>query len=315
VARPSLAQLRAAARTLGVDATASETEQALRRAGCASIVLKGPMLQRELYDDGSHRPYVDVDLLVSPRDFDAAGAALAAIGFTLVIDHRDHLTIVEPHAQEWHRPPADKVDLHWRLPGVGIPASAAWGILEARTVPLPIGTTTARGLDSVGIALLVALHAANHGWTFRKPLDDLARALDRFGVDTWREAAHLARRLEATEAFVAGLRFSQAGTALADELPLPGSLSPERTLIASRPPPGALGLLRILDARRGRARMVRDTVLPAPDFMRRTYPLARRGRGGLVLAHCGRLLSRAWALPAAFRAVRASRARPSRSRC
>jgi hypothetical protein len=305
--RPSPAEVRAAARTLGVDAAAAEAVQALHRAGCASIVLKGPTFRRELHAPDSHRPYVDVDLLVSPRDVDAAGAALAGIGFTLVLDHRNHATIVEPHAQEWHRPPADKVDLHWRVPGVGTSASDAWAVLEARTVPFPIGNQTARGLHRVGIALLVALHAAHHGPTLGKALDDLARAVDQFDVDEWRDAALLAQQLEATEAFAAGLRLSAAGAALARDLRLPVTRSPRRTMMESSPPPGSFGLLRILEARRGRARMVRDTLLPAPEFMRAKYPLARRGRAGLAIAHCGRLLARAWALPAALRAVRASR--------
>jgi hypothetical protein len=307
VTRPPLAHLHAAVRTLGVDAAAAEAVQALQRAGCPSILLKGATFQRELHGGGSLRPYVDVDLLVSPRDVDVAGAALAGIGFELAIDHREHPTVEEPHAQEWQRQPADKVDLHWRVPGVEAPAADAWALLEARAVPFPIGGASARGLDRPGIALLVALHAAHHGRTIGKPLDDLARALDRFDVEVWRDAALLARRLAATEAFVAGLGLSTAGAALARELRLPPEISARRALMASDPPPGSLGLLRMVDARGGRVRMARATLLPGAEFMRVNYPLARRGRGGLVLAHCSRLLARARALPAALRAVRASR--------
>jgi hypothetical protein len=292
---------------LTVDAMASEVVRALDRAGCSSILLKGTTLQRELHSDGSLRRYVDADLLVSPRDVDAAGAVLAALGFKLVLDHRDHLTIVEPHAQEWGRPPANKVDLHWRVPGVGAPASDAWGLLEAHTVPLPIGNVTARGLDRVGIALLTALHAAHHGPGLRKPLDDLARALDQFDGGVWRQAALLARRLDATDAFVGGLRLSSAGEALARDLRLPAIGSSQRALMVSSAPPGSLGLLRVLVARGDRVRMVRDTLFPGPELMRQNYPLARRGRRGLVLAHCGRLLARAWSLPAALHAVRDAR--------
>lgn len=307
MARPSLAQLRAAARTLGVDAVAAEAVEALNRAGCDSILLKGSSFQRELYADGSLRPYVDADLLVSPRDLAAAGAALAGIGFKLVIDHRDHPTVVEPHAQEWQRPPAGNVDLHWRVPGVRTRAFAAWDILETHTVPFPIGNTTARALNRLGIALLVALHAAHHGAEIGKPLEDLGRALERFDADVWRDAALLAQALDSTEAFAAGLRLSAQGAALAHELALPTTVSPRRALMVSGPPPGSLGLLRVLDARRGRARIVRDALLPSARFMRVNYPLARRPRGGLVVAYGQRLVERAWALPAALRAVRAAR--------
>jgi hypothetical protein len=307
VDRPSLADLHAAARTLGVDVAAAQAVATLHRAGCANIVLKGATFGRELHAAGSLRRYVDVDLLVSPRDVDAAGAALASIGFKLMMDHRDHATIADPHAQEWQRPPADKVDLHWTVPGVGIAAADAWAVLETRTVPFSIGNETARGLDRAGIALLVALHVAHHGRALEKPLDDLARALDQFDVEVWREAALLAHRLEATEAFVAGLRLSAAGVALEHDLQLRVTFSPQRTLMMSSPPVGSVGLHRVLDARRGRARMVRHTLFPAPAFMRAEHSLARRGRGGLVLAYCFRLLARARAFPAALRAVRASR--------
>jgi hypothetical protein len=307
VTGPLPAHLRAPLRALGVDATAAEVVPALNLAGCESIVLKGPTFQRELYEVGSTRPYDDLDLLVSPRDMDVAGAVLERAGFTLALDHRDHSTLAEPHAQEWQRPTGARVDLHWKLPGVGARASDAWVVLEARSVPFRLGVTSARGLDRVGIALLVALHAAHHDASLPKPRNDLARAVERFDLEIWGKAALLAERLDAREAFVAGLRLDRSGAAVCDTLRLREAPSAHRSLMTSGPPPGAFGLLAITEARRGRLRATRDALLPPPEFMRFVYPLARRGRGGLVLAHCLRLLVRARSFPAALRAVRRAR--------
>ena len=298
-----------ALRTLAVDATTVEVLRAFQHAGCRSILLKGPTLQRELHGDGSRRPYIDTDLLVEPADLPRAADALAGLGFRLALDHSDHAGVSEPHAQEWRHAGRNGVDLHWRLPGVGIPAEAAWDVLAARTAPIAIGGEVAESLSPAGIALLVALHAAHHGTTVEQPRTDLERALEHIESDIWAEAARLAADLDASEAFAAGVRLVAAGERLAGELRLPTVSSPRRRLMAADQPAGSLGVLRILEAptTRERMRAIRAELLPPPDFMRARSKLARRGRTGLVLAYPARVLARTWQLPAAARAVRWSR--------
>jgi ATP-binding cassette subfamily B protein len=214
--------------------------------------------------------------------------------------------VSEPHAQEWERFGRRSVDLHWRIPGVGIPAERAWDVLAARTVPIAIGNIVGEALTRPGVALLVALHAAHHGTTATQPLSDLERALGQVDEDTWAEAARLASELDASEAFAAGLRLAPEGERLAGRLHLPPVSSPRRRLMAADQPPGSLGVLGILEAPTARRRMraIGAGLLPGPDFMRAEWSLARRGRAGLVLAYVARLLARAWQLPAAIRAVR-----------
>jgi hypothetical protein len=295
--------------TLAVDATTVEVLRAFRRAGCRSILLKGPTLQRELHRDGSRRGYSDTDLLVAPADLPRAAEALEGLGFRLALDHSDHPGVSEPHAQEWERFGRKSVDLHWRIPGVGVPAERAWDVLAARTASIAVGSAVGESLAPPGVALLVALHAAHHGTTIEPPLRDLERALDRVGSDVWAEAARLASDLDASEAFAAGLRLAPAGERLAGELGLPPVGSPRRRLMAGDQPPGSLAVLRILEAPTAgeRIRAIRTELLPAPDFLRAGSSLARRGRIGLALAYPARALARTWQLPAAIRAVRRSR--------
>jgi Uncharacterised nucleotidyltransferase len=313
VSRAPSGRVLAAARTLRVDATTAEVLREFGAAGCRSILLKGPALQRELQPDGQRRSYGDTDLLVAPADLERAGELLTELGFVLVMDHRHHPGVSEPHAQEWMQARSGaSVDLHWRLAGAGLAAERAWEILAAHTVPIEVGGAGGESLSRAGVALVVALHAAHHGETHPKPLRDLERSLAAFERATWEAAALLAAELDAGEAFAAGLRLVPEGARLAAGLDLGAVRSPRRRLLASSQPPGSLGLLRVLESRgpRARARAVRHELLPAPSFMRATTALARRGPAGLALAYPVRAAARARALPAAVRAVRRARAAP-----
>lgn len=303
----SRAHLLELARPLGVDATTAEVVRGLREEGCPAILLRGPVLRRALYGDGAHRAYVDTDLLVPPRDFARAGDVLRRLGFSLVFDHGDHAWVVEPHAQEWGRAPHGHVDLHWHLPGCVVGGDRCWEILRAHTEPIAVLGVEVQAPTHAAIPLIVALHAAHHGTTTPKPLDDLDRALDRLDIETWRAAASLADELGAAEAFAAGVRLLPKGGLLASSLGLTDAVSARRRLMASSQPPVALGLLRILEADGRRLEAIRDSLFPAPSYMRVAYPHARRGRRGLLLAYVSRLLARALRLPAAVRALRAAR--------
>ena len=294
----------AAVGRLTVDATTAEVVRALETDGVSPILLKGPALCRAL---DLERSYGDADLLVAPPQLDRAGEVLTRLGFRLTLDHREHAAVADPHAQEWKRGSHDSVDLHWRIAGVEAPPSDAWALLSSRTETIELGRAATRILDATGVALVVGLHAAHHGETLGNPLRDLDRALERIDHDRWREAAALARELQATEAFAAGLRLRPGGAELARELALPATLSPRRRLMASSQPAGALGLLRIADARGHRLRAIRDELVPAPDYMRALDPRARRGGAGLALAYATRLAARAAGLPRALAAVRAAR--------
>jgi hypothetical protein len=295
---------------LWVDAGTVRVLRAFASAGVRSILLKGPTLERELYTDRARRPYRDTDVLVAPDNLERAGRALMSIGLELSFDHRDHSRIFEPHAQEWGPPDGpNTVDLHWRLPGVDAEPSRAWEVLVQRTVPFAIGGQQTESPDRPGLAMMVALHAAHHGFGFGTVDADLERAVTRFDHETWAAAAALATDLEAGQAFAAGLRLTPQGAALADALDLDRTMSRQRKLLLAAPPPGAFRLLELGNAS-GTARLqeVRAAVLPSPGFMRATYPVARRGPAGLAAAYGARLMAAVVALPGALRAVRRSRA-------
>lgn len=295
--------------SLALDALTAELVEALRARDVEPLLLKGPAIASRLYDDGSFRAHDDIDLLVAPARHHAAEAVLAELGFEAAGS--------DGRAEPWiRRADGSVVDLHTMLFGVGVPSEDLWRALEPETEPLRLRGVEVETLASHALALLVALHAAQHGPKFGKGLDDLARALDRFDQDTWTRAVALAARLEAVPALAAGLSLDPRGAALADRLALEAALTPAIALGMSSPPMVAGGVQRLRETPgiRARARLLAVELVPTPAFLRATYAIAGRGRLGLAAAYAWRPLWLAWHLPAAIRAVRradrAARVRP-----
>jgi hypothetical protein len=269
-----------------------------------SILLKGPVLGRTLYDRAELRPYADSDLLVAPHDSEAASSALAALGFEP--EPADLLPGDPPlYARSWRRDGAI-VELHHTLVGAAVSPGKLWAVLVTRTEPMELRGSEIAILDEPARALHVALHAAQHGKAWARPLEDLRRALERIPEESWQRATTLADRLAATEAFAAGLRLRSEGRVLAASLGLSEVASIGVALRASSAPAAAKGLERFtrIPGGRRKAALLIHKLFPAPAFMRAWSPLARRGRLGLCAAYAwrplwlgGKLASglRAWA--------------------
>jgi Uncharacterised nucleotidyltransferase len=285
-------RLLAAAGSLHLDAVTAEAVEALRAWAVESILLRGPAIARWLYDDDTTRTYVDVDLLVAHRDLPCAEAALARLGFAdLTVEGvlaHDRPT----HAHTWaRRRDGAAVDLHYTLLGARLEPERVWDVLASATETTSVAGTTVTVLNEPARAVVVALHAAQHGVGVGQPLDDLARALALLPAPVWEAASALATRLDATAAFATGLRLLPPGHELADELDLPVDRSTEAALRASTPPPTALGYdwLARTPGLRVKAGLVAKKIAPDAVFMRAWSPLARRGRAGLVAAYVWRV--------------------------
>ena len=284
--------------TLAIDAVAADVSAALRRRGIPSLVLRGPALKLWLYGRAL-RWYDDVDLLVPPSEFDRAGKVLAGLG--LVERFAQWSPVERPwHSSEWDGGPLGvPVDLHRTLSGVGAEPSKLWRVLaaRARATRLPAGTVTVP--DRAASALIVALHAAQHGRDEGKALGDLDRALLTLSRGEWEAAARLATELDAIPALAAGLRLRPAGSTLAGELGLRREIDPETALRVRRQVPTALGFAGLAAApgARGKARVLTRKLVPTPAFMRRKFGFARRGRLGLAAAYAWRPVALALQAP------------------
>ena len=296
-----------AAANLRVDAATAEVLRAFDAAGVESLLLKGRSIARWLYSEADPRPYRDCDLLVRPADMRAAEAVLERLGFTRYFEDDGMPDWWREHAGEWRRPRDGVfVDLHRSLPGIGVDEESAWRALSAATAEIEIAGHPATALALPARALHVALHAAQHGVEWHKPMADLERAVWQLDQDLWRAAAGIARQLEATEALAVGLRLTSRGREMAVRLELPVKASVEAALHASTPPPVALGFQQLARAQglREWAEILWKKFVPPASFMRRWHPVASRGRFGLLLAYLWRPV---WILRSAPRGLRAWR--------
>jgi Uncharacterised nucleotidyltransferase len=299
-------ELLRAGTALAIDSAAVELTEQLRDRGIRAIVLRGPAIARRLYADRP-RAYEDVDLLVARVDADAVEAVVREAGF--------ELTSRDVHATPWiRRSDGMNVDVHVTLIGIHAPPDVAWQELAHHAEPLPLAGGAADVLAPPALAMAIALHAAQHGLEGGKSLEDLARALDQLPAPDWRAAAGLAARLEATEAFAAGLRLLPAGAALADALDLSTAQSRETALRARSAPPTALGFWRLSETPGvgEKVRLLGRELVPSAPFMRAMYPLARRGRLGLAASYVLRPLALARQAGPGFLAWRRAKARAQR---
>lgn len=137
---------------------------ALDADGVRAVVIKGTALAYDLYNDASLRPRGDTDLLVAPKDLNAARATLAAQGFTAALGEQ----ATEAATQEvWQLTPpgggTHDIDLHWQAingptlaPLIPVPEAMA------EAMPLPRLSPHARGLSRGHGLIHSCVHRAQH---------------------------------------------------------------------------------------------------------------------------------------------------------
>jgi hypothetical protein len=306
----SCAQLLAAGISLHTDAVTAEVVSTLQAARIHPILLRGPAIAQGLYGDAAARSYVDIDLLVARDDFARAEQVLSKLAFSDETVEGVLAGDRPTHAHIWVRSgDGAAVDLHYTLLGVSVPPEEVWQILRGCIERMSVREVSVDVLKPAGLAVVVALHAAQHGVRVEKPLDDLTRAIELLPDEVWEAASALAARLAATAAFGTGIRMLAPGAALARRLELPAGGSVETTLRASTAPPTALGFDWLARTPGGRAkvRLVVRKLVPDAAFMRAWSRVARRGPVGLAAAYVLRVLWLARHAPSGFRAWRHAR--------
>ena len=301
-----VAQALESARLRGIDRVTAEVVVALRRAGVRAIVIKGPVFADWLYRDGTMRSYDDSDVMVSPAQADEAVAVLRSLGFGPYYAEPSGAyseAMGAKHASCWARdwPGGALVDLHDSVAGACADKATVWAALTRETATLRVGDALIEAAGPAANALIVALHAANNGPEHERSCEDLSRALEVAGADTWVAAARLAAETGADEMFAAGLRILPRGRELAERLQLAPPVTVDVLLRSGGAPDGAVFLdhLAATTSWSGRARLLGRALVPDASYMRNHHPLAARGRAGLAAAYGVRLGRRlAGALPA-----------------
>jgi Uncharacterised nucleotidyltransferase len=271
--------------TLALDAALAEAVLALRAGGIEPLLIKGPAIAHLLYDVPAERVYGDIDLLVEPGQVPGARAVLAQLGYSDRVPGLRATEVV--HAEGYRRGPA-VVELHWQLNLMRVPD--AYDLLSHDSVSLPIAGVNVQIPSPAGQALIVALHAVQHGPAHVGARTDLALAVDRLDLEVWSGAARIAEAAGVTAALRAGLEIVDGGERLADEVglsaPAPAAL---RRRAAGAGRHGRVEAILEAPGWGERGRRLLSTVFPSRGWMYDSDPRARRGLGWLLLAYALRL--------------------------
>ena len=297
-------------KALRLDQLAAEIVDALTRAGCDAVLLKGATTARWLYDDGGERAYGDVDVLIDRAQAASVAEVLTPLGFRCVTGEAELPNLL--YASNWMRRPGEFLDLHTSLPSAdGLAPSHLWEVLAEHQETWTLAGTPVRVLDWQARAVVVVLHAIHHGPAGASPLEDLRRLLARLDHDDWTEVADLGRRLGVEEAMGAGLRLERTGRGIASMLGLPTPSTMGLVLKGDGVFNSAHGIDRIARAHRPveALRLALSELFPRPRALRRISALANRDRWGLLAAYVQRPFVVVAKVPAGLRAYRAARSK------
>jgi hypothetical protein len=305
---PVLARLRSTWRAadqqhLVAAAQLREIVGAFGAAGIETIILNGPALAADYYQDPALRPFVDLDLLVRRRDREQAMTILLGLGYTDECPGRslEHVPAVSlgPPAGSGRLP----VDLHWECVEHSEGRRAAERATDeiwSRALPAPSWGASARTLAAEDLLIyLAASFALHHTLAGALWQLDLALVLKRHRAKLdWDAIGARARRWGAAGAAYFALR------AVADDL---GVTAPTPTMNRLRPGElrvtlidrfrraGHDGLLRLdyfvgvlmLDRYSDIVRLLISGLVPPPGWLRSRYD--SRSLVAAYLTHYGRV--------------------------
>ncbi len=260
----------------------------LRRAGIGGGIIKGAALSRLVYDDAAARSFRDLDVLVPPRDRDAAIAALCADGYAEDPGPAARAAYREHHFHVVLRGPGKPfVEIHWAVTRPDDPYRVPTEWLLADLAVLP-GTDDVLVPHADAHVLIAAASLMRDGFRELKPLLDIDRLVrggeplrwDRIAAVA--EQGGMARALRATLELCAELLGTPAQDALA-HLPTLGGARRRLDEISFR----TLPLTPAEEARANDLRLAQFWLTPAKGrairnfILRNAFERAQQRGGGI----------------------------------
>jgi len=150
------------------------TGELLRLLGCfeekgiTAIPIKGPVLAISTFGDIAGREFDDLDILVRPRDMDAARAVLTSLGYESEHDldaEREAAFVRSEHAFRYLRERDGMVvELHWRLQDRYLSFPFDTEELWKRAATMALFGKQVRCLTPEDTVLFLCMHGAKHYW-------------------------------------------------------------------------------------------------------------------------------------------------------
>jgi hypothetical protein len=198
---------------------------ALGRAGVEAIPYKGPALAVEAYGDIALRQFLDLDIIVRPRDVGRATEALKRVGFEphfVLKGAREEEAFKRLSYVQLFRRAADgvAVELHWgvapRFFNFPFPVERLWDH-EAR---LPLAGAEVRAIAPETLLLLLCVHGNKDLWARLEWVCGIDALLSRKTNLDWQAITDEAERLGALRILLLGLFLSNSllGTPLPEEI-------------------------------------------------------------------------------------------------
>lgn len=143
------------------------------------IILKGPILCYQLYQDLSSRTSNDLDVLIDLDDLDKVTAVLGTLGYQIAYEPPRMLADwkVQNHHIEFYNKEKDcEIEIHWKL-NPGPSNEPSFEEMWQDKVRVPVTTSTVYGLDQAYLLFHLITHGARHGWFRMRWLTDIAQLL------------------------------------------------------------------------------------------------------------------------------------------
>lgn len=165
---PEIKKIRARTAMTNISAlgTAAAVDGILRRAGVPYALLKGPLLSKTVYPEGSGRVFCDVDVLVRRRDRDRAVAALEGESWRCASGKLMRRLLGFGHFHLAFHPEGAgglTVELHWGLVDRANLFRIGEEEIFSRIADIEIGGTAFSAMAPEDGFIYLCLHAAKHG--------------------------------------------------------------------------------------------------------------------------------------------------------
>lgn len=206
-----------AGENLRLTARLTELTARLEGRGIGVMALKGPVLATSVYRNLAHREFGDLDLLVRPRDLDAAREILAEAGLQPLDELRGGQ---EPafraawYAYCWRDPETETlVELHWRLAPRYFPLDVDPRRMWRETEEITVHGRALRSFRPEMLLLTLCVHGAKHepeAWGRLKWILDVAQIVTARPELDWDRLLALADEAGCRRILHVGLRLASS---------------------------------------------------------------------------------------------------------